>query len=291
MSSNAGVFMRLAKLAALASLAVLLMLLHSIASAQEPTGGSTPVATIAASTSEATPATPTPGGPTATPDLSIKTVVRIEVVDPGPFNAGREFEARVLVDNVDHMAGFSWAISYDPKRLEPVKASGTGGTVGPTPALTLQGDQIKGRAIGEFLSSSARASGMFCAGPAAQNNEVQSTCVTNNPPVCLGGPAGPSGSGLLGAVAFKSKGGGKTTLTLSTSELVADDVEQPCDPADLRTVSIPNRQQNAEVVLTGGNSSSTMLYIIIAVIVVVVGVGGAGGYLWYRNRQPTAGPP
>ena len=283
--------MRLAKLAGLASLPALFLLLHSIVSAQEPPGGSTPVDTIAASTSEATPATPTPGGPTATPDLSIKTIVRIDV-DPGPFNAGQEFDARVMVDNVDHLAGFSWTIGYDPKRLEPVKASGSWGTVGPTPPLTLQGDSVKGRAVGEFLSTSARASGMFCAGPAAQNNGVQTTCVTNNPPVCLGGPAGPSGSGLLGTVTFKSKGGGKTTLTLSTSELVADDVEPPCDPTQVvQTIPIPNRQQNADVLLTGGDSSSTMLYVIIAVIVVVVGVGGGGGYLWYRNRQLTARPP
>jgi len=220
---------RSAKLAALVSApALLVFALATITNAQTPGGGitpeGTPITVEAAPTFQPTPAATVTGGPTATPDLSIKTVIRIEA-DPqtAPIKRGTQFEARVMVDNVDHLAGFQFSISYDPKRLEAVKASGAGSTPGVTPILSIPGNAVDGRGLGDFLSTSARAGGIFCSGPADQDSQISATCVTNDAPVCWGGPAGPSGSGLLGAVTFKSKGGGPTTLTLSTGQLVLDD--------------------------------------------------------------------
>jgi hypothetical protein len=290
---------RSAKLAALVSApALLVFALVAIANAQTPGEGITPAGTPITvgppSTAQPTPAASATGGPTATPDLSIKTVVRIEV-DPqtAPIERGTQFEARVMVDNVDHLAGFQFSISYDPKRLEAVKASGAANTPGVTPVLSIPGNAVDGRGLGAFLSTSARAGGLFCSGPADQDGKVSATCVTNDSPVCLGGPAGPSGSGLLGAVTFKSKGGGLTTLTLAKSELVQDDVQPPCDPNDpnFQVSLIPNRQQNADVNLgadTGGGSNTMLIVIVIVVLVIAVGAGG-GGFLWYRNRQSGAG--
>jgi hypothetical protein len=288
---------RSAQLAALVSAPALLAFgLVAIANAQTPSGTTTPAGTpitVEAVTAQPTPAASATGGPTATPDLSIKTVVRIEV-DPqtAPIKRGTQFEARVMVDNVDHLAGFQYSISYDPKRLEPVKASGAANTPGVTPVLSIPGNAVEGRGLGDFLSTSARAGGMYCSGPADQDSKISATCVTNDAPVCLGGPAGPSGSGLLGAGTFKSKGGGPTTLALVKSELVLDDVEPPCDPNDpnFQVALIPNRQQNADVELEAstGGGSNTMLIIIIVVVVIAAGAG-VGGYVWYRGRQPGAG--
>lgn len=290
---------RSAKLAALVSApALLTFALVAIANAQTPSGGVTPAGTPitveAAATAQPTPAATATGGPTATPDLSITTVVRIEV-DPqtAPIKRGAQFEARVMVDNVDHLAGFQYSISYDPKRLEPVKASGAANTPGVTPVLSIPGNAVEGRGLGDFLSTSARAGGMYCSGPADQDSKISATCVTNDAPVCLGGPAGPSGSGLLGAVTFKSKGGGRTTLALVKSELVRDDVDPPCDPNDpnFQVSLIPNRQQNADVELEAstGGGSNTMLIVIIVVVIAIAAGAGAGGFFWYRNRQSGAG--
>ncbi len=256
----------------------------SAVGAQEPTQGANPVATAASGDTTPT-ATVEP-----TPDLNVKTVVRIEV-DPQtkPIPSGQEFEARVMVDNVEHLAGFSFTISYDPKRLQPVKPSSAEITPGFTPADTpvagLNGNPVKHRAIGDIFASSPRKDGVICSGTVAQNSTVVAACVTRFPPICLDGPDGASGSGLLGAVYFKSKGGGPTTLTLAASDLVLDDVQPPCDPVDFQVQAIPNRRENAIIDLAKGGSSSTLLVVIIGVVVVVVIGGGVGGYLWYRRRQ------
>ncbi len=275
-------FLRLLALAALPLLLVFGFL--SAAGAQEPTQASTPVAATASGDTTPT-ATVEP-----TPDLSIKTVVHIDV-DPQtkPIPSGQEFEARVMVDNVEHLAGFSFTISYDPKRLQPVTPGGAEITPGLTPQDTpvagLNGNPVKNRALGDILASSPRSEGVICSGPVAQNSTIVAACVTRFPPICLGGPAGASGSGLLGAVYFKSKGGGPTTLTLTESDLVLDDVQPPCDPADIQVQAIPNRRENVPIDLAkGGGSSSTLLVVIIGVVVVVIIAGGAGGYLWYRRR-------
>jgi hypothetical protein len=208
------------RLLALAALPVLLVLVFlSAAGAQEPTDSSTPAATIALG--EATPAATIE----PTPDLSVKTLVRLEI-DPQtkPIPSGKEFEVRVMIDNVEHLASFSFTISYDPKRLQPVKPGSADSTPADTPVAGV--NPVRNRALGDIFASSSRSEGVSCSGPVAQNSTVAATCVTRFPPICLGGPAGASGSGLLGAIYFKSKGGGPTTLTLSASDLVLDDYQQ-----------------------------------------------------------------
>ena len=214
---RSGVPKRLLSLLALAAVPVFLIFaLLSVAGAQGPTPTTVPEVT-----GEATPAG------TATPDASIRTLVRLEV-DPQekPISKGTEFEVRVMVDNVEHLAGFSFTISYDPKRLEAVKeedsadATADGQDV-PSP----NGDPAKNRAMGDALTSSPRGGGVSCRQPLIKDNAVSAYCVTLAPPLCLGGPIGASGSGLLGAVYFKSKGGATTVITLADADLTLDDYE------------------------------------------------------------------
>jgi len=211
---------------ALAALpAVLVFLLLAVANAQEATQEPTE-ATAPAATGEASPAAT--GEPT--PDASIKTLVRIEV-DPQtePIPKGTEFEARVMVDNVEHLAAFSFTISYDPKRLQPVTADDAQQTPEGNSVPGTGGPVAKTRGLGDILATSDRdkTSGMICG--ATEINRDASTitavCTTTGAPVCLGGLAGASGSGLLGAVYFKSKGGGTTTITLADAGLSLDDFE------------------------------------------------------------------
>lgn len=284
---------RLLKLLVLASIPAFLTIFFSAVNAQQPTQESTPVATAVESPAEATPVT---GSPTVepTPGPNVTTVVRIEV-DPQtkPIPEGTEFEARVMVDNVQHLAGFSFKINYDPNRLQPVKASGSNrtpaSTPGGSPIGNLNGDPVKQRGMGDILVSSPRGSALVCPNAVVQANNVVATCVTITGPVCQGGAVGASGSGLLGAVYFKSKGGGRTTLTLTEATLVLDDLAPPCDSTS-PTQLIPARPaQNATVDLADtGGISGLLLGVIIGVVVVVILAGGAAGYVWYRRRQTGA---
>lgn len=280
---------RLLKLLVLASVPAFAAIFFSAANAQQPTQDSTPVSTAVSSPAEATPVA---GSPTVepTPGPNVTTVVRIEV-DPQtkPIPEGTEFEARVMVDNVQHLAGFSFKISYDPNRLQPVKASGASttpaSTPGGSPIGNLNGDPVKQRGMGDILVSSPRGSALVCPNAVVQVNVVVGTCVTITGPLCQGGAVGASGSGLLGAVYFKSKGGGRTTLTLTEGTLALDDLAAPCDSTS-PTQLIPARLQNANVDLaSSGGGSGLLLGVIIGVVVVVVLAGGAAGYIWYRRRQ------
>jgi len=271
-STGLRLFVRLLALAALPAL--LLFVFLSAVGAQEPTQGATPVATVE-----------------PTPDQDVKALVRLEV-DPQakPIPSGQEFEVRVMVDNVEHLAGFSFTISYDRKRLQPVKANAAQETPDPN-VIPSTGDApaARARGLGEFLTTSDRQKnvGMICGAPSIneKNSTVTAICNTLGPPVCLGGLSGASGSGLLGAVFFKSKGGGSTTLTLTESGLTLDDAQAPCDPVDIKVQAIPNRRQGAVVELAKNSNSGTLLIIIIGAVVVVIVGGGTGGYLWYRRRQ------
>jgi hypothetical protein len=171
-------------------------------------------------------ATPSEAAPTGepTPGPDVTTVIRIEVdqrEDPIPKN--EEFEVRVLVDDVEHLAGFSFEISYDPKRLEPVLEEGEDSeTPLPTPVAGEGEGVLRTRALGDFLKSTGREE-MFCGAPVVRGNSVAALCTLLGPPLCLDGQPGVSGSGLLGAVYFKSKGGGRTTLSLVNTGLALDD--------------------------------------------------------------------
>jgi hypothetical protein len=273
-----GALGRLLSLLALAAAPVLLIVaLLSVASAQEPTQTTAPDAT-----GVATPAVT--GEPT--PDLSITTVVRLEIdQQTEPFPSGTEFEVRVLVDDVEHLAGFSFTISYDPKRVQAVKPGDAEATPDSVEVPSPRGDPAKSRALGDIFAASPRADSVNCPTPLIEDDAVSAFCVTLAAPICLGGPIGAGGSGLLGAVYFRSKGGGPTTLTLAKSELVLDDAQPPCDPEELPLQLIPNRRQSLTLDLAETGGSSTMVIIVIVVVALAVAAGGAGGYIWYRRRQ------
>ena len=256
----------------IASLSMLAVLLIAPVAAQE--------------TPEGTPETPVEGqtpAATGTPEPTTNTILRIDIVtEKEPVPKGDEFEAQVKVENVEHLAAFDFTMSYEPKRLEPVEqeiaesGDARGGVIG---ARVLD--------VGQFLGTSPRGEGMVCDDPKADldNHAVTVSCVTTGPPVCFDGPAGASGSGLLGRVIFKSKGGGITTLTLSDSTLVLDDVK-PCDPVDGAAQSIPHSRVDATVEL---EKSGGQPWLLIGIIVGLVALGLAGGgYLWYRRRAAAA---
>jgi hypothetical protein len=230
-------------------------------------------------------------GAQATPEETLQeTPTRVRISLPDEVIAvGQEFAVEVLVENVEHLAGFDFTIEYDPKLLEPVKATEDGDGEGtPAPSDGLDGTsefvQVRGEA-GEFLATSERGENILCTGPFVRGDEnrVSVSCVTLGPPLCLGGQAGASGSGLLGRVVFTSRGDGTTTLKLAQTTLALDDL-QPCDP-ESNTVPIAHNRQDALVELTsGGGLPWVIIGPIIGVGVVVLLGGGLVGFLRYRRR-------
>jgi hypothetical protein len=108
----------------------------------------------------------------------------------------------------------------------------------------------------------------------------------------LDGLPGASGSGVLGRVLFKSKGGGITTLELTDTSLALDDVE-PCDldPDIGQVPAIPHRVDGATIELaeTGG-IPWLIIGPVIGVVVVVIIVGGVGGFVWSRRGGTKTSP-
>ncbi len=247
--------------------------------------------------SQATAPTPTLE---PTPGPEVRTVVKITVEQPDgkPIPKGDEFEARVSVDNVEHLAGFSFKISYDPKRIEPVfiGSEQQGGTAGQgTPQGGVAQRAAKSASLGQFLTSSGRPEAdLVCSDPVVVGNTATVGCNLLGPPLCAGGAPGPSGSGLLGSLFFKSKGGGTTVLKLADSGLALDDIAPPCDiseEGDIQIIAIPHRRQDATVELAKDSSNAAVLIgVIVGVVAAVVVVVGGAGYLWYRRRSAGSGP-
>ena len=219
-------------------------------------------------------------------------VVRMEIGAPKqPIDSGQEFGVSVLVDNVQHLASFDFTIQFDPQKLEPVQEAATGsGTpeAVPTTNITQGGRQnIRVDNAGQFLSTSDRGQNVSCPVHFAQGSTVAVNCVTLAAPLCLGGPAGASGSGLLATVYFRSKGGGATKLTFAKTTLIPDDLDPPCDPEAIgSSPSISHRHEDSSVELSGGSGGSNGAIIGVVAVVVVVLAAGAGGLLWYRRRAP-----
>ncbi len=234
------------------------------------------------------------------PASSGSPLVRIEVdAEVQPVHSGDEFEVRIVVDNAERLGGFGFHLVYDSDRVEPVRAEGE------EIATVLPGDDppsesgepiagdihVKGE-LGELLSTGERP--VLCGPPfirRADPDKVFALCISPSLPVCLGGPVGVSGSGILGKLVFKSKGGDSTSFSLSNLDLVSDDVASPCDPQGALTpIRIPHEQGGAIVVTLsgGGGGVSTLLLIAIgAIIVIVVLVGTVAAFVWYQRR--TAG--
>jgi len=205
--------------------------------------------------------------PTETPVPDTDTTVRLEVDQPlEPLESGREFPVRVLVDEVEHMASFDFALSFDPDKVDMVRIE----------------DQ------GQFLETGARQD-IQCPDLEGEDGLVRVNCITFGPPVCQGGAEGASGSGLLSTVYFSSKGHGDATFELTTSTMALDDFED-CDP-DRGAVAIPHLRGDSVTVDivggSGGGSSGLLIGIIVGVVVVVAVVGAGGGFLWYRRRGST----
>ena len=275
---NAGWGCLMSRLASvLAGFAIVAFLLLTPVSAQE-----TPEAT---ETLEPAP----PGSP----------VVRIEVdAEVQPVHSGDEFEVRIVVDNVERLGGFDFTLVYDPDRVEPVRADGeeipTDQPDDGFPSQTVDpvgGDiRVMGE-LGELLSTGDRP--VLCGATfirRADPGKVFAICASPAPPVCLGGPVGVSGSGILGKVVFKSKGGDITSFSLSSVLLIADDVDPACDPDVLAPIVIPYEPAGAvEVTLSGGGGITTLLLVaIIAIIVIVILVGTVAAFAWYQRRSAGA---
>ena len=279
----------------LGALAGLLLLVFSpAAGAQTPESGQTTEATqVQATESLATPGGPTPTiEGTATPGPEVKTVMKITVDQAiQPIPKGDEFEVQVSLDNVEHLAGFSFKISYDPKRVEPVFIASQqqgGNAEQETPQDGVAEKTAKSANLGQFLTSSGREE-IVCGDPVIVGSSADVGCNLLGPPVCAGGQPGVSGTGLLGSLYFKSKGGGTTVLKLADSGLVLDDLAAPCaitEEADIQVIAIPHRRLDATVELAKDSGSGMLLIgVIVGVVAVVVVVGGGAGYVWYRRRQ------
>lgn len=268
-----------------ALIGAIVLALASTVGAQTP--GDTPAASQATQSADATPTEePTPGP-------EVQTLVKI-TVDPAvqPVPKGHEFEAVVSVEKVEHLAGFEFAIGYDPKRVEPViasKGSQSAATSqqGTPSGGTSQQDVVKTGSLGQFLKSSGRQD-ILCSDAKVLGNAALVTCSLLGAPVCAGGAPGVSGDGVLGSIFFKSKGGGVTNLELSESKLVLDDVAPPCPAAEddpIVVQPIVHRNQGATVELKKSSSNGALMIGLIGVVVAVIVVGGGGGYLLYRRRQ------
>jgi len=277
---------RLGRLAGLVGLSVVGALLLLTPAWGQETPEASPSAEVTPQASPPADATPGVG--------STDVVIRIEIVaEELVVPVGDIIQARVVVENVEHLAGFGFTMNFDPDKLRPVGGtSDTGATPEgtPDPNLSGGGDLIQVDELGAFLEASERgevsdiSGGLLCPDPVSQNGRVVVGCSTLGPPACLGGAAGASGSGVLAVVPFESRGGGVTALELSESTLVLDDVE-PCDP-DGSAVAIEHQLEGASIELAEKDSSSMLIIIIVAVVVVVVvAAGGAFGYLWYRQRS------
>lgn len=204
----------------------------------------------------------TPADATATAGGGAGPVMRIEVDGPAqPIPEGQEFRARVLVDNVEHLAAFEFTIAFNADLVSYVGIE----------------DQ------GAFVSSSERGENISCPEPFAELDSVTVVCSTPGPPLCLGGMPGAAGSGLLGTAIFKSKGGGTAALDLNKTTLVLDDIE-PCDVDNGVTQPIEHSAAGASVSLEGGDDGgSGVLIASVAGVVVAVVVVAVAGFLWYRR--------
>ena len=280
---------RLGRLAGLVGLSVVGALLLLTPAWGQETPEASPSAEVTPQASPPADATPGVG--------STDVVIRIEIeAEELVVPVGDTILARVVVENVEHLAGFGFTMNYDPDKLRPVEGtSDTGGTpegpeATPDPNVSGGGERIQVNELGAFLEDSERgvisdiSGGLLCPDPVSQNGRVVVGCSTLGPPACLGGAAGASGSGVLAVVPFESRGGGVTALELTESTMVLDDLE-PCDP-DGGAVAIEHRVEGASIELAEKESSSTLIIIIVVVgVVVVVAAGGAFGYRWYRQRS------
>lgn len=224
---------------------------------------------------------------TPSPQTIPRVFLEIEAPLGEPVNAGDTFFVHIMISDVEHLSAFDFQVGYDRERIEPIKLDDENGTPTADGELTVEGGDISvAGEIGEFLADSPRNS--LCSGPLIRpslRDRVLGLCAGVALPVCLGGPAGVDGSGRLGTIEFKSRGGEMTEIELIQTTLVSDDVQPPCDPIELSPVVIEHNQGPAVTVLLSGGEGSGILLISVIVIVAVVALGaGLGGFLLYQRR-------
>ncbi|MDI6858184.1 MAG: cohesin domain-containing protein [Dehalococcoidia bacterium] len=190
----------------------------------------------------------------------------IEIKEGGP-----NFQVNILVENVENLAAFQFSLSYDPSILKYVEVK-----------------------EGTFLGSGGREP--KCLDPRVEPGDpevLRFNCVTMGSPVSLGGPAGPSGSGVLATVTFSPVGGGTAALELLEGRLVAAEIDEEEMPVELET-TIANATVEVIPLPTptpaeGGSSglggiSWFVLGPIIGIGVVLV--AGAAAFTLARRREP-----
>lgn len=178
-----------------------------------------------------------------------------------PIEVGEQFEVDVVVQDAEHVASFDFTIAYDANLLSFQRME----------------------SVGDFLTSGERQD-LLCGDPISQTGLLSVACVTVDAPVCLGGPPGASGSGLLGTVIFKAEGKGLATLDLvSPTDLVLDDID-PCDAAEGRSVAIEHATRNATVRIAGDDDGFPWIIVgpIIGVVAALALLGA--GVLVYQRR-------
>ena len=144
--------------------------------------------------------------PEPTPEVTTAEIAANVVVSP-PVRVvpvGEEFVVDVLAEDVEHLAGFEFTISYDPEQVSYQRAE----------------------ELGALLESSARGD-VTCDDPLIDDGTVAFSCETGGQPVCAGGASGASGSGRLGRLFFNSSSAGEVEFDLVATALFLDDVE-PC---------------------------------------------------------------
>lgn len=179
-----------------------------------------------------------------------------------PVKVGGQFEVDVVVQDVEHVASFDFAIAYDTNLLSFQRVEG----------------------VGDFLASGERQD-LLCSDPMDQPGLLSVACVTVDAPVCLGGAPGASGSGLLGTVIFKAEGEGLAALDLvSPTDLVLDDID-PCDAAEGATQEIAHGRNGATVQLVSGDDDGFPWIIVGPIIGVVAALAllGVGGLAYQRR--------
>lgn len=240
----------------------------------------------------------------------------IKVVAPAEsFDVDEQFEVQVVVENVEHLASFSFDLQYDPLLIQPiVEGQQTGDEPSPEPTET--GDEetnpeptetseddapsepvkVLGDDVGLFLTTSERSENIICEGPATVDKSkdgvhdtVRVFCVTPGLPVCLGGPEGASGSGVLASVLFDAVDAGETVLQISESTFALDDVPE-CDIDQPTAIEIPHAQEGATINIEGGSFPWLLVGIIAGAVVAVIVVGGLGA-IALGSRRKTGDTP
>ena len=162
---------------------------------------------------------------------------------------GEDFQVDVVVDNVTNLAAFQFSLEYDSSIIK-----------------------YKDVKEGPFLGSSGRE--VHSLDPRIEQRDglemLSFSCVTLGPPVSVGGVAGPNGSGVLATITFSPIGGGETPLDLSEGILVAAEIDERGQPAQIETAV---QGATLDVASTGGGISWALWGPVIGVVAAVVVVG------------------